>query len=156
MKYGDFSSLVQLGVGLHIGIALLQLYGELAVQPLVRMIARIRSLVSDDIDPVPQDLLDELNMLESDFDIFKIKLFNEFKKYVKINSAVAALLVIVLTFIAYKAQDTIAAWLSVFVVALSILPAPVTLAILWYDAARELRPIKSRADKLETRALRGR
>ena len=32
MKYGDFSSLVQLGAGLHIGTAFLQVYGELGVE----------------------------------------------------------------------------------------------------------------------------
>ena len=46
MKYGDFSSVVQLGVGLHVGTALLQLYGELGVQPLVRVLNRTRSLLN--------------------------------------------------------------------------------------------------------------
>ena len=44
IKYGDFSSLVQLGVGLHVGTALLQLYGELAVEPLTRTLDRTRTL----------------------------------------------------------------------------------------------------------------
>ena len=43
MKYGDLSSVVQLGVGLHVGGAVLQLFGELGV-PLERRIARIRGL----------------------------------------------------------------------------------------------------------------
>ncbi len=153
MKYGDFSSLVQLGVGLHVGTALLQLYGELGVQPLVRTIARIRSLVADENERPPKEVEDELSKLESDFDIFKIRLFNEYKMYVKINSAVAVLLVFVLTAIAYKSEHAIAAELTIFIVALAVLPAPVTLGALWRDAAREIRPIKAQADELERRAL---
>ena len=44
MKYGDLASIVQLGVGLHVGTAVLQLYGELGVQPLERKISGIRRL----------------------------------------------------------------------------------------------------------------
>jgi hypothetical protein len=156
MKYGDFSSLVQLGVGLHVGTALLQLYGELGVQPLVRTIARIRSLFGEEKERPPKEVEDELNKLESDFEIFKIQLFNEYKKYVKINSAVAVILVIVLTVLAYKAEDMIAAEVTIFIVAFSVLPAPVTLGALWLDAARAIRPIEAQADDLERRALRTR
>jgi hypothetical protein len=155
MKYGDFSSLVQIGVGLHAGTALLQLYGELGAQPLVRTITRIRSLFADENERPPKHIEDELNKLESDFEIFKIRLFNEYKKYVKINLVFAVLLVIVLTVIAYKAQDMIAVELTIFIVALSVLPAPLTLTALWRDAAREILPIKKQADELESRALRG-
>jgi hypothetical protein len=146
---------VQLGVGLHVGTAVLQLYGELGVQPLVRTITRIRSLFAEKERP-PKEVEDELNKLESDFDIFKIRLFNEYKKYVKINSAFAVVLVIVLMVIAYKAEDMIATELTIFIVALSVLPAPVTLCALWRDAAMEIRPIKEQADELESRALRER
>lgn len=156
MKYGDFSSLVQLGVGLHAGTAFLQLYGELGTQPLVRTITRIRSLFADENERPPKAVEDELNKLENDFEIFKIRLFNEYKKYVKINSVFAILLVIVLTVIAYKAEDMIAIELTIAIVALSVLPAPLTLAALWRDAAREICPIKEQADELESRALRGR
>jgi hypothetical protein len=155
MKYGDFSSLVQLGVGIHLGTALLQLYGELGVQPLVRTKARIESLFVDETE-LPKDVEDELRRLECDFDIFKIRLFNEYKSFVKINSVVAFLLVILLTVIAYKAEDPIAAELTVFIVALSVLPAPITLGLLWLDATIEIRPIKERADKLESLSLKRR
>jgi hypothetical protein len=89
MKYGDFSSLVQLGVGIHLGTALLQLYGELGVQPLVRTIARIESLFVDETE-LPKDVEDELRRLECDFDIFKIRLFNEYKSFVKLRGCVSA------------------------------------------------------------------
>jgi hypothetical protein len=155
MKYGDFSSLVQLGAGLHVGTALLQVYGELGVQPLVRTIVRIRSLFGDEKERPPKETEDELNKLESDFEVFKIRLFNEYKRYVKINSVVAVILVIMLIVLAYKAEDMISAELTIVIVALSVLPAPLTLGALWVDAAREIRPIVAQANDLERRALRG-
>lgn len=159
MKYGDFSSLVQLGVGLHFGTAVLQLYGELGVQPLVRTIARTRSLflVPDDDRP-PKAIEDQLDRIESKYEIFKIRLFNEYKRYVLVNSVVALLLAILLTVIAFKADDIITEdWQSVtaLIVALSLLPAPITLCVLWYDAAKQVRPMKQEADALEERALAG-
>ena len=157
MKYGDFSSLVQLGVGLHVGTAILQLYGEIGTEPLVRSLARIRGLLSEEPNPSSAELLEEYDQLASDYDIFKIRLFNEFKKYIKMNACVAAALVVVLIIIAFKADDAIDEYWTIMtipVVALSVLPAACTLGALWYDASKFVGPMKARADKLEDKALR--
>jgi hypothetical protein len=160
MKYGEFSSLVQLGVGLHVGTAVLQLYGELGVQPLVRAIARTRSLfvVPEDERP-PKEIEDDLDRLESRYEIFKIRLFKEYKKFVLANSIVALTLAITLTVLAFKADDLISeAWepLTILFVFFSIFPAPITLGVLWFDADRQVKPMKQEADALEERALAGR
>ncbi len=151
MKYGDFSSLVQLGVGLHIGTALFQLYGEFGMQPLVRTLARIKSMHDDKEDQLPDDLREEVNDLEGRFEIFKIQFFNEYKKYFKINSLAAVLLLLLLIVLAYLAEEQVAAEWTVLIVALSALPAPVTLAALWLDAANAIKPITKLADDLEAR-----
>ena len=157
MKYGDFSSLVQLGVGLHVGAALLQMYGELGVAPLVRTIGRVRSLfLAPEAERPPKALEDELDRLESRYEIFRIRLFQEYRKYVVINSIVAIVLAVMLVAIALKAQDDVAEgyeWTIVMMVALSLLPAPITLGALWIDADRQVKPIKKEADDLEKRAL---
>jgi hypothetical protein len=44
MKNGDLSSVVQLGVGLHVGTAVLQIFADFGVTPLERRIARVRTL----------------------------------------------------------------------------------------------------------------
>jgi hypothetical protein len=150
MKYGDFASLVQLGVGLHAGTALLQLYGEIGMQPLMRTLSRIRSLVSDEASLSTKE---DLEQLESDFDIFRIRLFNEFKKYVVINLAAATLLVAILVWISYKADNPLSDSLSVVFVLVSVFPAPATLGTLWFDASRQLRPLTGRANDLQSRAL---
>jgi len=155
MKYGDFSSLVQLGVGLHVGTAILQLYGEIGAEPLVRTLARIKGLLAD--QPEPSDLRDQYEQLASDYDIFKIRLFNEYKKYIKINAGVAIGLVVTLTIIAFKSDDPIDDYwtmITVPIVGLSILPAVCTFAALWHDASRLVAPMKARADKLEEGALK--
>lgn len=153
MKYVDFSSLVQLGVGLHLGTAALQHYGEIGVAPLERAVSRIRSLHSDRGKRPPDDLEEELDKLETDVAIFKSQLFGEFKKYWIANTVAAFLLVICLFFISWKADDTLPDWVAVVFSALSVLPAPVTLIALWLDASKAIRPIKNKADDLETRTF---
>lgn len=93
-------------------------------------------------------------MIKSEIEIFKIKLFNEYKKYIKINSAFAFLLTGILIFISYKTQSSISVELSVIFVSLSVLPAPLTLGILWVEASKELRPIKKQAETFERNLLR--
>jgi hypothetical protein len=152
MKYGDFSSLVQLGVGLHAGTALLQIYGELGVQPLIRTLSRIRELLEVP-EPGKELIIEDLEQIEADFAIFRIQLFNEYKKYVVANLAVAVVLIAILTWISYEADDLLPAWLSVIFSSISVLPAPITLGALWWDASRELRPLRTRAGRLQDRAL---
>jgi uncharacterized membrane protein len=91
--------------------------------------------------------------VESDFEIFKIQHFNAYKKFVKANFVVAAALVVLLTVIAYLAATEVAVEVTIGIVALSILPAPATLGILWYDASNSSKPIRERAARLEERAL---
>jgi hypothetical protein len=151
MKYGDFSSLVQLGAELHAGTALLQLYGDIGLAPLVRRISRIRSLV--DIRSMPVDIIDEFVRVESDFEIFKIQHFNAYKKFVKANFGFAVALVTLLIVLAYMADSEIPIELTVGVIALSIFPAPITVAVLWIDASNSSKQIRERAERLERRAI---
>jgi hypothetical protein len=156
IKYGDFSSLVQLGVGLHVGTALLQLYGELAVKPLTRTLGRTRSLfLAPQDERPPKAIEEELEELESRYEIFKIQLFYEYRWYVFFNLVVAVVLAITLVILAYKAEDPITQdwfWTTIGMVALSILPGPISLAALWFDASSQVRPLCQEAEKLEKRA----
>jgi hypothetical protein len=159
MKYGDFASLVQLGAGLHVGTALLQLYGELGVAPLSRVLQRTRGLfsIAEEVDRPPRDIELELQHLESQFEIFKIQLFQEFRAYVFANLGVAAALAVILVVIAFKADDPIVSnweWTATVMTALSILPGPLTLGVLWIDANRKLKPMLREANSLEQRATR--
>jgi hypothetical protein len=146
----------QLGVGLHIGTALLQLYGELAVKPLTRTLGRTRSLfLAPQDERPPKAIEEELEELESRYEIFKIRLFYEYRWYVFFNLVVAVVLAITLVILAYKAEDPITEdwfWTTIGMVALSILPGPISLAALWFDASSQVRPLRQEAEKLEKRA----
>jgi len=109
MKYGDLSSIVQLGVGLHVGTAVLQLYGELGIAPLERRITRIRRLFRVPEPERPsRELEEELNWVESRYELFKIEFFREYRWCVALNSIVALVLAVLLVVIALKADDQIA------------------------------------------------
>jgi hypothetical protein len=118
---------------------------------------RTRSLfvVPQDQRP-PKAIEEELDRLESRYEIFKIQLFHEYKRYVAANSVVAVILTVVLIILTFKAEDPIPEkwdWVTVILVAISVLPAPITLGALWFDAGRLMRPMKAEADALEKRAL---
>ncbi len=96
--------------------------------------------------------------MENRFEIFKIRLFNEYKKYIVANSCVAVALAAVLVLIAFFADtkvDNGMDWAITLIVFFSLFPAPITLAVLWWDAGRLVKPMKKEADELERRALAG-
>jgi hypothetical protein len=79
MKYGDLSSIVQLGVGLHVGTAVLQLLLDFGATPLERRIGRIRTLFNlPEHERPPANLGEELDQLESRYELFKIDFFRFF------------------------------------------------------------------------------
>ena len=93
--------------------------------------------------------------MESRYEIFKIQLFYEYRWYVFFNLVVAVVLAITLVILAYKAEDPITEdwfWTTIGMVALSILPGPISLAALWFDASSQVRPLRQEAEKLEKRA----
>ena len=159
MKYGDLSSIVQLGVGLHVGTAVLQLYTELGIKPLEQKIARIRSLflVENAAERPPDALREELDRLESRYELFKIEFFREYKWCVGLMTGVACLLAIFLVMIAAWAEVTIeGAWYCFpgAAIILSFAPAPVTLVLLWLIASLRLGPLKRDTECLEQRAVK--
>ncbi|WP_028466010.1 hypothetical protein [Nisaea denitrificans] len=158
MQYGDFLTLVQLSVGLHLGTALLQLYGDIGMQPLIRILDRIKILLQDDkvIISNTEQYSDEFDSLDAKFEIFKISLFNEYKKYVAINFLVAAglfITLIVLTYLSHYEVSVAGHQCMVVVIALGVLPAPLSLLVLWTEANRKLKPILNEADDLERRII---
>ena len=134
----------------------MQLYGELAVEPLTRTLDRTRSLfLAPQGERPPKAIEEELEGLESRYEIFKIQLFYEYRKYVFVNLVVAGVLAITLAILAYKAEDPITEgwfWTTITMAVLSILPGPITLAVLWFDATWQIKPLRQEADDLEKRA----
>jgi hypothetical protein len=159
MKYGDLSNIVQLGVGLHVGTAVLQLYSEFGMAPMDRRLARIRELFKLPAGECPSpSLREELDRLEGRYGLFKISFFNRYRWLVVFNSVIAAILGVFLIFIACNAADPIRdgyEWFVVFSISLSFLPAPLMLGALWWDARQRVAPLKKAANDIEARALTG-
>jgi hypothetical protein len=157
MKYGDLSSIVQLGVGLHVGTAVLQLYSEIGMAPLERRLVRVRELFKLPEGECPSaQLREELDRLEGRYGLFKIALFKRYRWLVLANSIVAAVLAVLLIIIACIANYDIAdgyEWFAVLAIALSFLPAPLMLGVLWWDARQRIGPLKEAANDLEARAI---
>jgi len=156
MKYGDLSSIVQLGVGLNVGTALLQLYGEFGVAPLGRKIARTRTLFHlPESERPPQDIEEELDRLESRYELFKIDFFNQYRWFVMLNLMISAFLSIILVFIAVYSDELIQAnyWFVIIAIAGSLLPAPVTLGVLYIDGQKRVKDLEAVAENIEYRAL---
>ena len=103
---------------------------------MVRIMDRTKSLFGDEESKPSDEVKTALAQLDSDFEIFKIRLFNEYRKYVVFNSGVAVVLLGILVTIAYLAQTPIAhTWTTIVIVALSTLPAPATLFALSIDVS---------------------
>lgn len=157
MKYGDLSSIVQLGVGLHVGTAVLQLYTELGAAPLERRLARIRCLFEmPEGECPPPNLREELRRLEARYEVFKIRLFRKYRWLIVANSAVAGVLAIFLIVIACNAANDIieeTEWFAIVAISFSFLPAPLMLGVLSWDGWKDVAPLKKLADDIETRAI---
>lgn len=87
----------------------------------------------------------------------KIEFFNQYRFYMVVNSIVALALAVLLIIIAIKAADVITEgweWFAVLSIAMSLLPAPLTLVALWFEARRRLRTLMSDAERIESEALK--
>lgn len=153
MNFGDFSSLVQLGVGLHLGTALLQMYGEIGLQPMIRLIERMQNVAEDPNHPPKDEHRDQLATIVSRFEVYKIQMFTDYKRYLIANSAVAAILALILVLTSYCYSTPISHEYSIIIVALSLLPAPITLFCHWHDATKALRPLLEAAKALEGKMI---
>lgn len=148
-----------MGIGLHLGTALLQLYGELGLQRVNRTMSRIKramegaSCDNSSEHKANDTLKDEFDDLETEYEVFKIRLFNEYIKYIIANSAVAGLLTLILIFISFCFSCEIKPFWAFMITWPSVLPAPLLLVIYWINASERVRPIFEKAKKLEDNAI---
>ncbi|MGY3495912.1 hypothetical protein [Bradyrhizobium sp. USDA 4502] len=139
MKLSDFSSVLQLGVGLHTGTVLLQSIAEFASAPLSKKIERLVRIArlrrerfkreqraTDNIDAILDELLDAQTNLE----LKKVQLFSEYKIGALINVIFAVFLYYYLACAAMAPETdvgTVEGWALVLI---SVSPATLTLIVL--------------------------
>lgn len=137
---------------MHLGAAILQLFPEFAAAPLQRAVVRIKQGMAE--VTVDDNMAEECGKLESDYQLFQIGLFHKTKHLVKSNFAVAVALIVILMVISYKAQEDLNESLSVVFASLSVVPAFLTLLVLWWNTRDDLSKLKKRASDLEKRVFR--
>jgi hypothetical protein len=155
MKLGDFSSVVQLGVGLHVGTALLQVIVELADAPLSRRLVRLRDLAraKANRDIKYAAYADDASDLLADLEVKRVQFFNEYKEFVLANGGIAVGLCLLLSAIAFEAVWEIPLVVGVFIVAISFGPAPITLCVLWRRWRKNTDDLRRNVSHLEGRIL---
>lgn len=162
MQLSDFSSVLQLGVGLHAGTVLLQAIFEFASAPMTAKLERFAKFAAlrrdkmtkrgDDptaIEEVEGRILDAQSSLE----VKKVQFFNEYKTAAKINTAVSVLLFCLLVWAAIKPAHDVYWWLQVGIVFLSAGPALLSLCILWHRWHSNTTSIRESIVSFETALL---
>lgn len=157
MILGDFSSMVQLGVGLHAGTALFQSIFELAGTPMANRIARLAELaeIKTKAESSLQEQLDTAHDILGDLESRRIMFLRDYKNLVLANGGVAIGLVVALTFISFDAQEVISWPVGAFLVALSIVPAAISLIFLCNSWNKKMGPLRASIETLERALLPG-
>lgn len=154
MKLQDFSSLVQLGVALHAGTAVLQLSENFWLRPIDRKIRRIeeRSKAAE-AETIDRDWIDTISenrrMLHTNFESFENQFHNSFAKYTTISSAFALMQVIMLVIITFSAETEILTLIGLFIMLVSIVPGFVILAIFKHHYDRALIQVVCSMDRCD-------
>jgi hypothetical protein len=141
MKLSDFSSVLQLGVGLHVGTALLQSIAEFASSPLSKRIDRLARLAAlrrmryekEKSTSVRQslELENEVLDLNTTLELRKVQFFNEYRIAAEVNTGAAILLFALLVWAAINVDHEVGPWLASVLVFASFAPAALSLATLW-------------------------
>jgi len=163
MRLGDFSSVLQLGVGLHVGTAVLQSIVEFASGPTSNRIERLTKLAtlrrmrfekgdSENLKAalaLENDALDALATLE----LKKVQFFNEYRIAAIVNTCAAAILFVLLVWAAVKADIAIGYCLGSVMVFLGCAPAVLSLATLWYRWHTNTSDIRRSIKTIERKLL---
>jgi len=163
MRLGDFSSVLQLGVGLHVGTALLQSIAEFASSPISKRIERLAKLAALRRARYQQnnkvlaekslELESEVLDLQSSLELKKVQFFNEYRIAALVNTLSAIALFILLVWAAVRADDSIGFWLASLVVIASFAPATLSLGTLWRRWHVNTADVRRATDKIEHRLL---
>jgi hypothetical protein len=159
MKLNDFSSVLQLGVGLHTGTVLLQSVAEFASSPMTIRLARLAKIAelrcnakggsSDSCEVLHEQALD----LQADLETKKVQFFNEYRIAAKLNACVAVLLFAVLAWAAIDSDAMVSVSLAAFLIGLSFAPAAISLIVLWRRWQRNTESLRKQIDELDRRLL---
>lgn len=147
----DFFSVVQLGIGLHAGTALLQVSAELGAVPLERRLNMLEEQVKE-LDPSRQnyeDIFEELKDIKSNWAIYNIRQYNTYRKMVVSTFVCAGLLTMILAVLSFLASAEISMIWGILLVGVSLAPAAVIFCYFWEKMQTALNPIEVRLVEFE-------
>jgi hypothetical protein len=152
---GDFASVLQLGVGLHAGTALLQLVAEFAAVPLSRRIERLRRIgeLKARREAAFEEPFDDACDLLSDLEVKKIQFSNEYKHAVLFNAGIAVCLCLALGILSFFAKEPCPTWVGIIIIFFSYAPAAGSLFILHVRWAQNTKPLIDRIEALKRRLM---
>jgi hypothetical protein len=151
MKVQDFFSIVQLGVGIHVGTAILHLIGEFGVAPVERRIENIAMWLREESAAgiKLEDEEEELKDIQLLVHIYKTEYTNEYRKLAIGMIGVAGVLAFALAIMSFVADSDISIVVGLGLVLLSFIPATIAFAYMLQKATAALEPIIRQVDGME-------
>lgn len=151
MNLQDFFSIVQLGVGVHAGTAILQLTGEFGVAPVERRLAALHRWIAKERERgfKLEREVERLSLIEVDLILFKSKYDRVYRRSVNWTFGCGALLTLALAAMSFAAQYEVNVYLGLMIVTFSIAPAPLIFGNLLRVSSGSLRRIKKRLTTME-------
>jgi hypothetical protein len=150
MKVQDFFSIVQLGVGIHVGTAILHLIGEFGVAPVERRIENIAMWLREESAGIKlEDEEEELKDIQLLVHIYKTEYTNEYRKLAIGMIGVAGVLAFALAIMSFVADSDISIVVGLGLVLLSFVPAMIAFAYMLQKATAALAPIIRQVDGME-------
>jgi hypothetical protein len=156
MKVQDFFSVVQLGVGIHAGTAILQLSGELGIAPIERRVGALQSWLQEEreLGHELEDENDKLGIIRTDITVYRIRYEKLYRRSVGWTFTFGIILAFALAAMSFFADYNIADLWATLLVMTCFVPATVIFAYLWTTASTNLAPIKRKLSDLEDRSLK--
>jgi hypothetical protein len=155
MKVQDFFTVVQLGVGIHAGTAILQLSGELGIAPIERRVDALQSWLEEEKEQ-GHDLADEndkLAIIRAEMAIYRVRYEKMYRRSVMWTFAFGCLLAFALAVMSFIADQDINFDIAIIIVLLCFMPAALIFAYLWHMSSANLLPIDRKVSALEDRVL---
>jgi hypothetical protein len=151
MKVQDFFSIVQLGVGIHLGTAVLHLTGEFGIAPVERRVDNIANWLREERETgnMLEAKEDELKDIQMRVNIFKTQYANAYRKLVIFMVGWAGILTSLLAVTSFNADADIGIAAGMLIVLACVLPACLSFAYIWQRSRDALAPILRSVGRME-------
>lgn len=155
MEYGHFSSVVQLGVGIHAGTALLRLAADFGLSKTERRVETFLGSIQDIAKErvLTDRIIEDAGYLGQDLRNVKAQFEREFIELSVYSTFWAFLLFFFLCSLAFLDGEPIDIVTAVVLCAISVVPATTLVLTLWFSIRSALDHLERMRSELEDRIL---